>query len=137
TPKEVVIRDANARDLRFARTDIDQIAPSKVSLMPDNVVSQLTYDQFIDLLAFLKSRTEQESLRGMVVDVRVAGPYSANLGVAMPEVKADPADMTAKWQQVQAEGNGTIDLKGAFPNEAPTGVYVRTFVYSPKKQTVT
>src|SRR5439155_13747186 len=112
------------------------ITPSKVSLMPDNVVSQLTFDQFIDLLAFLKSRKEQESLRGLVVEVRVAGPYTADLASLKPEVKTEPTDTTARWQTHQAEAMGVLDLKPAFPTDAPTGVYVRAFVYSPKKQTV-
>src|SRR5262245_26748490 len=61
---EVVIRDADGRDHRIAKEEVDSLTPSKLSLMPDNVVSQLTYEQFIDLLAFLKSQKEQESLRG-------------------------------------------------------------------------
>ena len=32
--------------------------------MPADVAALLTYDQFIDLIAFLKDRTAQESLRG-------------------------------------------------------------------------
>jgi hypothetical protein len=105
--------------------------------MPDNVVSQLTFDQFIDLLAFLKSQKEQENLRGLVVEARVAGPYPAGMVSATPEVKADATDTTAKWQPMQAEASGVFDLKAAFPSDAPNGVYVRAFVYSPKKQSVT
>jgi len=61
--KEVVIRDANGRDTRVAKTEIDSMQASKVSLMPDNAVAQITYEQFIDLLAFLKSKKEQEAMR--------------------------------------------------------------------------
>lgn len=60
---EVVLRDANAREIRIAARDLDELTVSKQSLMPDNVVSQLTFDQFIDLVAFLKNRQAQESLR--------------------------------------------------------------------------
>ncbi len=42
--KEVVIRDATGRDLRVAKDEVESMVPSKLSLMPDNVVSQLTYD---------------------------------------------------------------------------------------------
>ncbi|MBY0512761.1 MAG: c-type cytochrome, partial [Gemmataceae bacterium] len=134
TAKEVVLRDANGRDLRLAKDDIESITPSKVSLMPDNAAANLSFDQFVDLLAFLKSRKEQESLRGMVVEARVAGPYPAGLTAATPEVKGD--DTAARWQTYQAEASGVLDLKGAFPSDAPSGVYVRAFVYSPKKQAV-
>ena len=135
TPKEVVLRDANSRDLRIARDDIESIAPSKLSLMPDNVISQLSYDQFIDLLAFLKSKKEQEALRGLVVEFSVASGYPADLP-AKPEVSADPASKI-KWQSLFAEPNGTVDLKSATSTSGSPGVYVRTFVFSAKAQSVT
>lgn len=138
TPKEVVIRDANGRDLRLAKDDIENISPSKLSLMPDNVVSQLKYEQFVDLLAFLKSRKEQESLRGLVVEFGLQPGYTADLKSAKPEVAADfTAKTAAKWQPLFADPNGTIDLKTAFPDSSAGGVYVRTFVYSAKAQAAT
>ena len=63
---EVVIREASGKDIRVPKGDIDELSTSKVSLMPDDVISQITYDQFIDLIAFLKSKTEQESMRVVV-----------------------------------------------------------------------
>jgi putative membrane-bound dehydrogenase-like protein len=130
--KEVVIRDANGRDHRVAKDDVDALAPSKLSLMPDNVVSQITYDQFIDLLAFLKSKKEQESLRGLVVDATVAGPFPA-------EVKSQKAETvdTDKWKPLAAEANGKLDLKTAFGAANTPAVYVRAYVFAPKKQKAT
>lgn len=138
TPKEVVLRDANGRDLRLAKDDIETIAPSKVSLMPDNVVSQLSYDQFIDLLAFLKSKKEQESLRGLVVEFGAAAGFTPDLKALKPEIPAIPTQKsTVKWLPLFAEPNGTVDLKAAFPTKSSGGLYVRTFVYSEKAQTAT
>jgi len=137
SPKEVVLRDANGRDVRLAKEDIEAITPSKLSLMPDNAVAQLSYDQFIDLLAFLKSRKEQESLRGLVVEFGVAGGFSASLA-AKPEVSGDPAAKSGpRWQAYYADPNGTVDLKTAFPSASRSGVYARSFVYSEKGQKVT
>ncbi|HZY83327.1 MAG TPA: PVC-type heme-binding CxxCH protein, partial [Gemmataceae bacterium] len=51
TADEVVLRDATAKDVRVATKDLEELTASKVSLMPDNVIGQLTYDQFIDLVA--------------------------------------------------------------------------------------
>ena len=62
--EEVVLRDATGKDVRLARKDLETLEASKRSLMPANVVALLTYDQFIDLVAFLKDRAAQESLRG-------------------------------------------------------------------------
>lgn len=129
TATEVVIRDANGRDIRVAKDDIEELKPSKLSLMPDNVVSQITYDQFIDLLAFLKSKKEQESLRGLVVDATFAPAESA-------DVQAPKADTIApdKWKPLVADPNGKFDLKAA--SGAPA-IYVRAYVYAPKKQKAT
>ena len=136
TAKEVVIRDAEGRDTRIDKDDVDSIAPSKVSLMPDNVVSQLSYDQFIDILAFLKNRKEQEALRGMVVEVGVTGPFPADLSATKPEVQGGVAAKSAtKWVPTVAEPGGVFDLKGAF-GASRSGVYARAFVHSSRKQTV-
>lgn len=136
TGTELVIRDANGRDLRLAKSDVESVTASRVSLMPDDTVSPLTFDQFIDLLAFLKSRPEQDLLRGVAVEGAVVGGFSANLGVARPEADAAVKGAT-KWEPVRAETSGAFDLKALFPTTAPGGVYLRSFVYSPRDQTVT
>ena len=130
--KEVVIRDANGRDIRVAKDDVDSLAPSKVSLMPDNVVAQISYEQFIDLLAFLKSRKEQESLRGLVAEIAVTGPFPARprIGEAGSESRAPSG------RPLHAEPNGKIDLKPRSPASG-SAVYVRAYVFSPKKQSAT
>jgi quinoprotein glucose dehydrogenase len=69
TADEVVLRDANAKDIHIATKDLEELAASKQSLMPDNVIGQLTYEQFIDLVAFLKDRQAQESLRSLTKEV--------------------------------------------------------------------
>jgi putative heme-binding domain-containing protein len=65
TAEEVVIRDASGKDVRIATKDLDDLSASKVSLMPEGLIANLSYDEFIDLVAFLKSQKAQESLRGM------------------------------------------------------------------------
>jgi putative heme-binding domain-containing protein len=68
TADEVVLRDASAKDVHIATRELEELVASKQSLMPDNVIGQLTYDQFIDLVAFLKDRKAQESLRSIARD---------------------------------------------------------------------
>lgn len=127
----LLIREATGRDIRIPKDEIETVTASKVSLMPDNSVAQITYDQFIDLLAFLKSRTEQEALRGLVVEVGVTGPYPADMNSATPEVKSG-----AKWQTLYADPSGTLDLQSLFTG-GEGAVYARAYVYSPKPQKIT
>jgi len=127
--KEVVLREANGRDMRIEKDNIDSLAPTKVSLMPDNVVAQISYDQFIDLLAFLKSKKEQESLRGLIAEVAVTGPFVPDLKSSKPEVTD-----AAKWKTLYAEPSGRLDLA---PMMAPnSAIYARAYVLAPKKQKV-
>ncbi len=135
TAKDVAVRDASGRDVVVARDEIEELSPSKTSIMPEDAVAQLTFDQFIDLLAFLKSRGEQESLRGTVAEFSVSGPTSRDLAV-VPSVVLDDAlgKEGGPWQAVPAGPNGLIDLKDAFPAQ-PAGVHLRIWVYSPKAQT--
>jgi putative membrane-bound dehydrogenase-like protein len=130
---EVVLRDANARDIRIPVKDLDDLTASKVSLMPDNVIAQLSYDQFIDLVAFLKSRTAQESLRGLALDFDVAGPYGGELKTAYePETKPD----AVKWRQAFAEPTGYLDLRKLFDRDDVSS-YMVTHVYSAIEQKAT
>jgi quinoprotein glucose dehydrogenase len=140
-PDEVVLRDSNGKDLRFARGDIESLARSKTSLMPDNVVSQLSFDQFIDLVAFLKSRDAQESLRGMATEFLVAGPFGGDLRAPYgPEMNNDPnttytgsENQKVNWERRTAEPNGYLDLRAAIERDRATA-YALVFVFSPKAQ---
>jgi putative membrane-bound dehydrogenase-like protein len=55
TPEEIVLQ-LNATDqVRIARDDIDEVEPSKVSIMPAGLDQQLTQQELADLVAFLKT----------------------------------------------------------------------------------
>src|SRR5262249_17968857 len=60
---EVVLREATGREVRIPKTELEELRATKTSLMPENAVALLTFEQFLDLLAFLKDRDAQESLR--------------------------------------------------------------------------
>lgn len=126
TDTEVVIREANGTDVRLLKDDLDELTPLQTSLMPDNVVSQLTFDQFIDLIAFLKNRQAQESLRGNVLTYMFATGLRTNQLIDWE--KAELPD-GIRWQLSAAEPNGLVQT------EAKPGVsYALTWVYSPNSQ---
>jgi putative membrane-bound dehydrogenase-like protein len=126
--REVVLRESTGRDIRVPREQIESLMPLKVSLMPDNAVALLNLDQFIDLLAFLKNRQEQESLRGMVVEVQasIATPPSTD--------NTPPTLAESSWRLVVADTNGELPLDSVLP-EAKSMTYLRFYVHSPKDQT--
>jgi putative membrane-bound dehydrogenase-like protein len=144
TPDEVVLRDATAKDVHIPVKDLDELVVSKTSLMPEGVVAQLSYDQFIDLIAFLKDRGAQESLRGLVLDYYVVGPFGEELKTAYPpETKPDPAATYATgkpgevlaWQAAQAGPNGLLNLREAV-DQNHVSTYALTYVYSTQAQTI-
>lgn len=53
---EVVLATGAHQEVRIPRTDIEEIRPSTVSVMPAGLDTQLTQEQIIDLVTFLKSR---------------------------------------------------------------------------------
>ena len=55
TPGEIVLAAVSGPDTRIARTDIAEIEPGSVSLMPPGYADLLTRQELADLLAFLRA----------------------------------------------------------------------------------
>ncbi len=127
TKADVTIREAGGADVRVPTAEVEELTASKVSLMPDNVVSQLSFDQFVDLVAFLKNRQAQEYLRQIVTEFTVRGPVKAD---ATAEDILRLAPRTAS-----AQPNGVLNLRTLFPAGDARAV-VEILVRSPKEQTV-
>jgi putative heme-binding domain-containing protein len=53
--KEIVVRDAQAKEHRFAATEVDAVTPQRQSLMPEQLLRDLTAQQAADLIEFLAS----------------------------------------------------------------------------------
>ncbi len=56
TPEEITLVTGAKEELQIARSDIDEMKPSTVSIMPAGLDTQLTKEQLADLIAFLKSK---------------------------------------------------------------------------------
>jgi putative heme-binding domain-containing protein len=54
--KQVILRDAQNKELVLDAADVEAVQPSRVSLMPDGLVSGLTPQEAADLLDFLASK---------------------------------------------------------------------------------
>lgn len=148
TPQEIVLRDTNAKEIRIAAKDVDEILPSKKSLMPEDVVRHLSYLEFLDLVAFLKDRRAQEEIRGMGVAFWIVGPFDPDRAIAHPPETTTsheavyapgkglglPANAELRWQMQTANADGFVDMKALLKRDNITG-YALTYVYSPKAQT--
>jgi len=138
----VVLRDADGRDITIPKEEIDELEASRKSLMPEGVVSQLSFQEFVDLVAFLKDRQAQHSLRGTATQLWVTGPFAENVDeVETFEAILDPRQAPSpqgeheqSWQTVTAGPEGSFDLGQAF-SEENAAVYALAFLYAPEKQT--
>ncbi len=136
TAKEVTLREATGRDVRVPKEDLDDLTPSKVSLMPDNAIAQLTFDQFIDMLAFLKNRPAQESLRGAVLEYAVAVGFKPDLTAKESfEAKPNLSVTGMTWVPHAVDSDGRLNLTPVLPKE-PGASYALMYVYSPTRQKV-
>jgi putative membrane-bound dehydrogenase-like protein len=138
SPSGVTIKEATGKEITVPSAEIEEVEVSKQSLMPDNVISQLSFDQFIDLVAFLRDRAAQESLRGLPLEYWVVGPFQGDLqSVLPPEKLADPSSKgDPAWRLQAAEPSGYLDLRAALERERVVA-YSLTYVYSAKPQKVT
>ncbi|HKD35491.1 MAG TPA: PQQ-dependent sugar dehydrogenase, partial [Pirellulales bacterium] len=55
TDRETVLRDVNDKEIRIPTSEIEQLIKQSRSLMPDQLLRDLTAEQAADLLAFLQS----------------------------------------------------------------------------------
>ncbi len=139
--RQVTLRDAEGRDILLPAQEIEELAPSPKSLMPEGVIAQLSLQEFVDLVAFLKNRPAQESLPGLLTTVWVAGPYANTLDAAdAPERHADPyraidATRPVDWTRLGPRADGLFDLARVLPVE-DRAAYVLAFVHSPGDQQV-
>jgi putative heme-binding domain-containing protein len=139
--KELILRDPTGKEVRIAADELDTVAASKKSLMPDDVVRHLSFNEFIDLVAFLRDRKAQEDLRGMILTAWALGPMEYDLKQSHA-VEKDPNPEQAVivdksrllWRSVQADMNAKgIDLRPVI-GLAPASGYLLTYVHSPKEQ---
>ena len=55
TPTSITVRDANAKDTKIDKKDIDTKTKSAVSLMPENIIAYLNEDDLTDIVEYLFS----------------------------------------------------------------------------------
>jgi putative membrane-bound dehydrogenase-like protein len=144
TADTVVLRDAEGRDTRVAKKDIDTRMKSMKSLMPEDLVAQLGEDDLVDLVEYLFALKTP----ALAIDRwQIAGPFDNRRGMEGLDVVYPPEkslDLTANydgkhgkvsWRTVKAGAGGYVDLAAFFAGRSSQIVsYLTQDVVSPAEQ---
>jgi putative heme-binding domain-containing protein len=147
TPDFVTLRDANGKDTKIDKKEIDSRTKSPKSLMPEDLLAYMTEDDLVDMVEYLFAlKTPALSMDFW----RVAGPFDNGEGdsgldkVFPPEKSIDPkATYDGKsgkvtWRTVKPDGQGYVDLQAFFAGNSNNIVsYLYRDVESPADQEAT
>lgn len=135
TPQFIMLRDANGKDTKVEKKDIDTRTKSLVSLMPDNLLVYLSEDDLVDVVEYLFSlKTPNVSMDYW----HIVGPFdngSADEGldkVFPPEkgidLKGSYEGKTGKvtWKLVKPDNKGYVDLQAHY---APDSNHIVSYLY--------
>jgi putative membrane-bound dehydrogenase-like protein len=135
TPAALTLRDANGKDTKIDKKDIDMREKSLVSLMPENIVSFMTEDDLTDMVEYLFTLKTP----ALAVDYwRIAGPFDngdndAGLDQVFPPEKGVDFNATyagkkgkVTWRTVKPDATGYVDLQAFF---APDSNNIVSYVY--------
>ena len=135
TPTSITLRDANAKDTKIDKMDIDTRTKLAVSIMPENIAAFMTEDDLTDVVEYLFT------LKTPVLGMdwwHVAGPFDNGLDdagldrVFPPEKGIDPkAAYDGKggkvvWRTVRPDNQGYVDLQAFF---APNSNEIVSYLY--------
>ncbi|MFO0844653.1 MAG: PVC-type heme-binding CxxCH protein [Gemmataceae bacterium] len=147
TPDAVVLRDAEGRDTRIRKAEIESRDKSPKSIMPEDTISQLREEDLLDLVEYLLTLKTP----ALAVDSwSVAGPFDNGSGmegldrVFAPEKGVDLAATyegkhgQVGWRTVKAGATGYVDLAAFHGKQAANSVsYLTREIDSPAEQDAT
>jgi putative membrane-bound dehydrogenase-like protein len=144
TPEYLLLRDANAKDTKVARADVESRTKSLTSLMPTDLLAYMTDDDLVDLVDYLLTLNTPS----LSVDSwHIVGPFDNGAGdtgidrefppekaldlAAVYEGKAGPV----RWRTVKPDGQGYVDLAAFYAgNSANIVSYLYRDIESPADQ---
>lgn len=141
--KTLVLRDASGQELRIDVAEIDEQARDSVSLMPVGLVADLSRQEMADLLAFLRNKTAQESLKTLQQVKRVTAigpvpiePDGKSVDLARPDLSRNLTGQdgqTIGWVELDSASSGMMNLRGQFGTN-PGRAYTALWIESPVDQ---
>jgi putative membrane-bound dehydrogenase-like protein len=146
-PTHIILRDAEGRDTRVAKKDIEMRTKGPRSLMPEDLVAYMSASELVDIVEYLIGLTTP----ALGLDYwHIVGPFDNGTGmegldrVFPPEkgidLKATYAGKKGKvgWRTVRPGAGGYVDLQAFFAGESDNIVsYLTREVVSPVDQEAT
>lgn len=141
----LVLREASGQEIRVPVAEVEEQARDEVSLMPVGLVADLSQKEMADLLAFLRDKAAQESLKTITRVNRVTA-----IGPLPPEADGKSVSLTAPalnrslvgqdgqtigWVDLDSATSGMMNLRGQF-GTTPGRAYSAVWVESPTEQTI-
>jgi quinoprotein glucose dehydrogenase len=140
------VKEPGGREARVARDQVDYQANERYSAMPAHISLDLTPEELVDLVAFLRSKPAQESLKHgpKRLDRALAiGPFP--LGADRLRVPLDRIESSRSyegqdgarvgWTVLEATRNGVLNLRGEM-GPKPGRAYLAVEIKSPVDQGV-
>jgi putative membrane-bound dehydrogenase-like protein len=135
TPDSVTLRDANGKDTKIDKKEIESRTKSPKSIMPDDVAAYVTEDDLVDMVEYLFSL--KTPALGMdywyVVGPFDNGDADAGLDKVFPPEKDidrkasyDGKSGKVSWRTVKPDAHGYVDLQAFF---APASNNVVSYLY--------
>jgi len=141
----IKLKEFNGRESRIARDSIKLESTERSSMMPEHVALDLTTEELVDLVAFLRDKTAQNSLRHgpkRLDRVLAIGPFP--LGADRLRVPLDRVDVSqgyegqdgarASWTGLETASSGLFNLRGEV-GPRPGRAYLATEIRSTRDQT--
>ena len=119
TAEAVTVRDANGKDIRVAKRDIEERGKAQESIMPANLVAYFTEEELVDLVEYLTLLRTASLTPGRL---RIIGPFDngeADAGFDKEFPPEKVRDFSASypgksgqvaWKSISPAANGYTDL---------------------------
>lgn len=147
TPEHLLLRDANGKDTKIAKKDVESRSKDSKSLMPENIVAFMSEDELVDVVEYLF--TLKTAVLGMdywhIVGPFDLGQADAGLDREFPPEKAvdlkesyDGKAGKVVWKTVKPNALGYVDLQQHFAGHSDQIVsYLYREIESPADQEAT
>jgi putative heme-binding domain-containing protein len=143
-PDAITLRDANGKDTRIEKKEIESRSKNPVSLMPEDIVRTLTEDDLVNLVEYLTMlKTPALSLPNWHIAGPFAnGPNDEGLDLDFGPEKALDLQTTyagktgpVHWRTVSPDSQGYVDLAAFHGRDSASSVsYVVRTIESPAEQ---